>query len=110
MHANCLTPKPLGVIFITPGIIFFNTQRLSLIRLRTGVEASIPMQIINRINNIGTQQCSNVHDNYYIYFIWKEMSELNSIAPIWEFWDFPITDIFASNLPIYRYPSRYRVY
>ena len=24
-----------------------------------------------------------------------------SVAPIWEFWDFLITDIFASNLPIY---------
>ena len=34
----------------------------------------------------------------------------SSVAPIWEFWDFPITDIFAANLPIYRYPNRYRVY
>ena len=32
MHTNCLTPKPLGVIFITP------MQWLSLIRLRTAVE------------------------------------------------------------------------
>ena len=33
MNANCLTPKPLGV---TSGIIFFNTQRASLIHSRIG--------------------------------------------------------------------------
>ena len=38
LHANCLTPKQLCVIIITPNIIFYNTQQLSLIRLHTGVE------------------------------------------------------------------------
>ena len=37
-NANGLTPKPLGVIFITPGIISFNTQWASLIHPLTGVE------------------------------------------------------------------------
>ena len=41
MNANCLTLKPLDVIFTTPGIIFFNTQRASLTRPRTGVEIII---------------------------------------------------------------------
>ena len=41
MNANCLTPKPMGVIFLTPDIIFFNTQRASLIRSRTGVEVDL---------------------------------------------------------------------
>ena len=38
MHTNCLTPKPLGVTFITPGIIVYNTQQAFLIRPRTGIE------------------------------------------------------------------------
>ena len=41
MNANCLTPKPLDVIFTTPGIIFFNTQLTSLTRPRTAVEIII---------------------------------------------------------------------
>ena len=38
MHANCLTPKPLGVIFKTPSIIFYNTYQASLICPQTGIE------------------------------------------------------------------------
>ena len=44
MHCFSLdkwTPKLLGVIFITPSIIFCKTQRVSLICPRTGVEYSI---------------------------------------------------------------------
>ena len=41
MHANCLTPNPLGVIFIIPGNIFYVTQWASLIRPRTGIEQSV---------------------------------------------------------------------
>ena len=38
MHANCLTPKPLGVIF-------YNTQWLSLICLHTVVEVKFDVEI-----------------------------------------------------------------
>ena len=38
MHANFLTPKPLGVIFITASNIFYNTQQISLICPSTGTE------------------------------------------------------------------------
>ena len=41
MHANCLTPKPLGVIFITSGDIFYVTQWASLIHPCTGIEQSV---------------------------------------------------------------------
>ena len=38
MHANCLTPKPQGFIFISPSDIFFNTQQACLNHPDTGIE------------------------------------------------------------------------
>ena len=82
MNANCLTPKPLGVIFITPDIIFFNTQRASLTLPRTDYN-SVCALIAERISDrqIIVQQVrrySRVLVCMYVCSMYVYMSAKNS--------------------------------
>ena len=58
MHVNCLTLKLLGVIFISPGDIFFNTLQVFLNHPHTGIEISITSYWV-------VSSAARYHDKYH---------------------------------------------
>ena len=52
MHADCLTPKPLGVTFVKPSITFFITQQVPLIHPHTGMEDTIKRNKLKTFSSV----------------------------------------------------------